>query len=69
MASKRHERRKGCERKKRYENEQHALADASAIFRRTGQPINVYRCRAGHIHVGHIPAKVRQAIAARRESA
>lgn len=66
MASLRHQRRKACGTKVRYETVGAAL---DARRRRPfGRELGAYHCRfCGGFHLGHPPKHVRQAIAARRE--
>lgn len=65
MASKRALRRRSCEGKVR-----HASAGAAHIAALKTPGTHAYRCNfCGSYHVGHAPARIRQAIAARREAA
>ena len=66
MASKRRIRRASCTGKVRFDNAQAAYA----ACRRTGGWIVAYGCKfcGGH-HIGHPPARVRQAIKARQRAA
>lgn len=68
MASKRAERRRACARKVRYGTEPEARAAMHAVnARRPSGWMLTYRCRfCGGYHFGHPPARIRQAIAARR---
>lgn len=65
MASKRAQRRRACDGKRRYDTLEAALAGRGPL--RALQP---YKCRfCHHWHNGHPPARVRQAIADRRGTA
>jgi hypothetical protein len=66
MASKRNLRRKACDGKTRYLTAQEAHKAAKSARRWTGDWIIPYGCQfcGGH-HIGHPPAKVRQAIRAK----
>lgn len=66
MALKRAIRRRGCEGKKIYTDAAQAEFDAGVLSRLKGFPFNTYRCHLGHLHVGHMPKRVQQAMAARR---
>ena len=69
MASKRHQRRKACDGKRRYDTVVEAQAGARKLKKFTGKKdwLVAYRCKFCHgFHFGHPPAKVRQAIAAKR---
>ena len=59
MASRRAERRRACERKKRYERDE--AVKVMVQLRRKGEPhMNAYHCRyCGGWHVGHLPKKLR----------
>lgn len=58
MASKRHERRKACDGKKRYESRDHALADAMNLQNKEHWHMRAYHCQfCGGWHVGHMPKK------------
>jgi hypothetical protein len=70
MSSKRAKRRKQCERKYPYPSEVAAKRDAFRLRQSTHEWIDAYRCEfCSQWHVGHVPKRVRQAIAARREAA
>jgi hypothetical protein len=70
VASKRRERRRSCESKIRYETLESALAARWGTNRRLNERLGAYRCAFGdHFHLGHNPARVRQAIADRRRNA
>jgi hypothetical protein len=65
MSSKRAQRRSGCKGKRRFADATEAEAARHALGDR--RQMNSYRCRfCGFWHIGHTPAKVRQAIRARR---
>lgn len=81
MSSLRGQRRKACGHKIRHDSREAAFAHNAALTRADacsfGEPkrlrqygrMSVYRCPFCHgWHVGHMPARVRQAIAARRSS-
>ena len=70
MASKRRIRRASCTGKVRFDSAQAAQQAAYAACRRTGGWIVAYGCKfcGGH-HIGHPPARVRQAIKARQRAA
>ncbi len=70
MSSKRAVRRRACEGKRSYETREEARRVQGRMVRQgEAGPLNVYHCaRCGAWHVGHQPAKVRQAIASRRDS-
>lgn len=71
MASKRNQRRKGCDGKKRYATHEEALRDAVYLQRRGHVHMRAYRCQfcGGH-HVGHMPQKnVRAMMQARGQGA
>jgi hypothetical protein len=54
MASKRRLRRKRCEKKKRYDTQEHANNDAVALMRRVNHRLSVYKCQfCKGWHVGH----------------
>jgi hypothetical protein len=58
MSSRRHERRRGCTGKLRFESEPAALAKTHAEAERGGDPLGVYRCLyCGGWHTGHRPLK------------
>ncbi|PKN07902.1 MAG: hypothetical protein CVU73_10915 [Deltaproteobacteria bacterium HGW-Deltaproteobacteria-8] len=58
MASKRRQRRKACDGKKRYPTHDEALHDAMYLQRRDGFHMRAYRCQfCGAHHVGHMPRK------------
>ena len=62
MASKRHLRRKVCERKHKYATEEQARFQADRISREQGLPMNYYKCQWGnHWHIGHAPFRLRAA--------
>jgi hypothetical protein len=66
MSSKRHLRRRSCESKRAYPTQQAAWG---GLKRTAGSGLLLYRCRwCGQYHVGHPPARVRQAIAAKRRN-
>lgn len=67
MASKRRLRRKACEGKVRYKSSKSAHNEAMRRSRMTGHRLNSYRCEfcGGH-HIGHMPYKIKQRIAASR---
>ena len=71
MSSKRAQRRKACTGKQRYATQADALAAIKALVRSKGGQgwLVPYHCAfCGGYHYGHAPAKVRQAILARREA-
>lgn len=56
MASKRHLRRKRCERKAYHATEADAKREAWRLGTRIGEWLSVYRCsNCGGFHVGHRP--------------
>lgn len=60
MASKRHQRRKQCEGKRRHATADNALVEIRMIHKRHGHcgQIGVYRCSfCGSYHVGHMPGR------------
>lgn len=64
MSSKRHLRRKKCERKIRFASAGAARDRARAIQRAGGYLLNVYPCEfCGGWHIGHPPARVEAATA------
>lgn len=72
MSSKRAVRRRACKGKVRYGTLPDALAEIHRPRSKVGvfEVLNVYRCKfCTGFHVGHMPRKVRRAIAARRGSA
>lgn len=68
MASKRHQRRRSCERKKSYETKEHALAAAAGLRRAFfGGTWSAYKCSfCGCWHVGRQSSRDIQAMRARR---
>ncbi len=68
MASKRRQRRRGCQSKVKFDTQQEAEQAAHHMRRRyLGESFNVYRCKlCGHWKVGHTPRQVKQAITTRR---
>jgi len=68
VASKRARRRHACLGKRAYASKVEAMQAAYAL--RSEGIVGTYRCRwCGQWHVGHVPRRVLQAIAARREAA
>lgn len=68
MASKRHLRRKSCERKKRFQNFEEANQAAKSHMRQFNAWMTAYPCKFGnHYHIGHPPRRIRQAINAVKE--
>jgi hypothetical protein len=66
MSSKRGERRRACGEKRRYASEEAARVAMRAV-RESGDWMGVYKCRfCQQWHVGHMPAKVRQALRDKR---
>lgn len=66
MASKRAKRRKGCKGKRAFVDQTDAVSDLIGLKRKGETNIHTYKCRFCKCwHVGHIPAQVRHAIAAR----
>jgi len=67
VASKRKQRRKACDGKKRYDTHEEALSDAIYLQRRDRYPMRAYPCQfcGGH-HVGHMPRKNIRAMAQAR---
>lgn len=69
VSSKRHRRRKACERKKRYATQE----EAAQAMRRSradygDNKLHTYGCRhCGKFHVGHWPKGVKQSYLARQE--
>jgi len=67
VASKRNVRRKACAGKVRYESIAAAEFAAASGRRKTAEWIIGYGCKfCGGFHIGHPPAKVRQAIKAKQ---
>lgn len=67
MASKRRQRRRKCERKKKYTKDQAFNVAVKMRSKMTGQRIDAYPCPVcGSWHVGHRPWKVQQQISSRR---
>ena len=69
MSSKRAQRRRACDGKKRYATNADALHDAATLQRRDNYPMCVYRCKfcGGH-HIGHMPRKNVRAMQTAREA-
>ena len=68
MSSRRAERRRACESKTAYNTPDAASANVNRL-RRSGERVHVYKCEFGnHFHVGHLPWRMRQAIAAKRRA-
>lgn len=65
MASKRNQRRKACERKRKYLTMDEAVQDAMVLRKKNlGHVLDAYQCgHCGAWHVGHRPKKVRDALA------
>jgi hypothetical protein len=70
MSSKRRLRAKQCGDKVNHCTYEQARAAAWSLKQQQGGPLLVpYSCRfCGGVHIGHAPAKVRQAFAARRKA-
>lgn len=68
MASRRHQRRRKCDGKKRHDSMQDAIREAGRLnAQHPGESFDAYGCgQCGKFHVGHRPQKVRRVIAARR---
>lgn len=63
MSSKRAQRRRACTGKIGYQDLDAAVAAAGEVWRRYRDSLNAYRCRfCGRFHLGHPPARVRQAM-------
>jgi len=59
MSSKRRERRKKCEGKKKFINQSDAIGTATYNTHKHGTHFTAYRCRyCGSWHVGHTPANI-----------
>lgn len=70
MSSKRRLRRRACEQKASYPTLADAMAHKASLRHRKGEHVHAYKCDFGdHWHVGHVPWRVRQAIAAKRRAA
>ena len=68
MASKRHVRRKQCEGKIKFPDQQTAERAAASHMRAHSLWMTAYHCpHCSRYHIGHPPSRVRQAIAARRQ--
>ena len=64
MASKRHQRRRACGKKRKLTQEQ-AKAQAYWVRKKTGSPQTIYKCKhCGWWHTGRAPKEVKQAIQA-----
>lgn len=67
MASKRRQRRKACEKKKKYDKQTAYAVALKMRHAKPGQRIDAYLCPlCKQWHVGHRPYRVQQAISARR---
>jgi hypothetical protein len=67
MSSKRQLRRKQCEGKIKYPNLPEAERAARAMSKAVKQGLSAYKCKfCGMFHMGHTPAKVRQAMRRRQ---
>ena len=67
MASKRAERRRACDGKKRYATEAEAQPAVTSLWIQYQERTSAYHCRfCGGYHVGHLPGKVRQAMDRRK---
>lgn len=63
--TKRKLRKKSCDGKVKYINEEDAERSAKAVHRKTGHWIEAYHCKfCGGFHIGHPPFNVRQSIVA-----
>lgn len=68
MSSKRHQRRKACDGKRRYETSEEAVKLACYLTHRDGYPMRAYKCQfCRGYHVGHMPRKNIRAMAQARE--
>jgi len=69
MASKRARRRHACEGKRPYPSQAEAVRSAHSLRSEGVEGIGTYRCPwCRQWHVGHMPRRVLQAMAARREA-
>jgi hypothetical protein len=61
MSSKRHLRRKSCERKHRYKDRLEATGAARFTHEKHGGVVDVYHCKScGGWHVGHAPGFIQR---------
>ena len=68
MASKRHVRRKACEGKVKFTDQEKATKAAYSYLKSYGQYMHTYKCKfCSRWHIGHPPKAVRRALAARYE--
>jgi hypothetical protein len=70
VASLRHQRRRSCEGKVRYETQAEAVAALIGVQRAGARGVHTYACkRCGGWHVGHTPYRILQSRAAQAREA